>query len=51
MVCVAQVEKVEGRKVWLRAELLSRAPTAAVPGEAAPVVYARGRALFVTPRH
>ncbi|PNW86609.1 hypothetical protein CHLRE_02g093600v5 [Chlamydomonas reinhardtii] len=51
VVCVAQVEKVEGRKVWLRAELLSRAPTAAVPGEAAPVVYARGRALFVTPRH
>ncbi|KAG2425627.1 hypothetical protein HYH02_014999 [Chlamydomonas schloesseri] len=51
VVCVAQVEKVEGRKVWLRAELLSGAPTTAAPGEAAPVVYARGRALFVTPRH
>ncbi|KAG2500530.1 hypothetical protein HYH03_001307 [Edaphochlamys debaryana] len=45
--CVAQLERVEGRKVYFRAELLSR-PHGVGAGVA--TVYSRGSALFVVPR-
>lgn len=41
VVCMARLEKVEGRKAWIVAEVASR------PGG---TVYASGRALYVTPR-
>ncbi|PNH10681.1 hypothetical protein TSOC_002546 [Tetrabaena socialis] len=58
VVCVTQVDRVEGRKVWLRAALMDRTPVGADAqskladgGEvAAPILYATGKALFVIPR-
>lgn len=41
IICTARVESVEGRKAWISAEVMDR------PGG---LVYASGRALYVTPR-
>lgn len=41
VVCSARVEKIDGRKVWVYAEVCDR------PGGEP---YASGRALYVTPR-
>ncbi|KXZ43112.1 hypothetical protein GPECTOR_102g65 [Gonium pectorale] len=57
--CVAQVDRVEGRKVWLRAQLLGPGDgllhcdgggsTGGV-GAAQRELFAEGKALFITPR-
>lgn len=41
VVCSARLESVEGRKIWVVAEVADR------PGG---TVYASGRALYVTPK-
>lgn len=40
LLCTAEVERIEGRKLWMRAKLLD-----APDGK----VYATGKALFVAP--